>query len=221
MANSDLGIPESVGKEFVAADAAAAAARIMFRTPDGRALFLRRGADGDHAGEWCFPGRGIEAGETAEDAARREAAEETKSEMFLEAGPLQLVDRRTGPEGRSTGHRSIPAHAERRAFRLRMGSNVTPARAATSRSEALLSKLAMDEAPAHGLAFDRAIGRSRTRRYASRCGGRSPGPSRATPGPRAAPTFNNIPALSRHVPVTADDHQPGLVIGSRRACPDI
>lgn len=31
---------------------------------------------------------------------------------------------------------------------------------------------------------------------------------------KAAPTFNNIPLLSRHVPVTADDHQPNLVIGS-------
>jgi hypothetical protein len=31
---------------------------------------------------------------------------------------------------------------------------------------------------------------------------------------KAAPTFNNIPLLSRHVPVTADDHKPDLVIGS-------
>ena len=31
---------------------------------------------------------------------------------------------------------------------------------------------------------------------------------------KAAATFNNIPLLSRHVPVSADDHQPGLVIGS-------
>ena len=31
---------------------------------------------------------------------------------------------------------------------------------------------------------------------------------------KAAPTFNNIPLLSEHVPVTADDHQPGIVVGS-------
>ncbi|MDB5448413.1 MAG: uncharacterized protein JWQ97_3730 [Phenylobacterium sp.] len=31
---------------------------------------------------------------------------------------------------------------------------------------------------------------------------------------KAAPTFNNLPLLSRHVPVSAEDHQPGLVIGS-------
>jgi uncharacterized protein len=31
---------------------------------------------------------------------------------------------------------------------------------------------------------------------------------------KAAPTFNNIHMLSRHVPVTADNHKPDLVIGS-------
>lgn len=31
---------------------------------------------------------------------------------------------------------------------------------------------------------------------------------------KAAPTFNNLPLLSKHVPVTADDHQPNVVVGS-------
>ncbi|MDQ0507401.1 DUF2213 domain-containing protein [Xanthobacter agilis] len=31
---------------------------------------------------------------------------------------------------------------------------------------------------------------------------------------KAAPSFNNLPLLSRHVPVTADSHQPDLVVGS-------
>lgn len=31
---------------------------------------------------------------------------------------------------------------------------------------------------------------------------------------KAAPTFNNLPLLSNHVPVTADDHHPDLVVGS-------
>lgn len=44
---------------------------------DGNVLFLRRGNGGDHPGEWAFPGGHIEAGETPEDAARRETAEET------------------------------------------------------------------------------------------------------------------------------------------------
>jgi 8-oxo-dGTP pyrophosphatase MutT (NUDIX family) len=43
---------------------------------DGNVLFLRRGPDGDHPGEWAFPGGGVEAGESAEDAARRETMEE-------------------------------------------------------------------------------------------------------------------------------------------------
>jgi 8-oxo-dGTP pyrophosphatase MutT (NUDIX family) len=43
---------------------------------DGNVLFLRRGNGGDHPGEWAFPGGGVETGETAEDAARRETLEE-------------------------------------------------------------------------------------------------------------------------------------------------
>jgi uncharacterized protein len=31
---------------------------------------------------------------------------------------------------------------------------------------------------------------------------------------KAAPTFNRLPLLSRHVAVSANDHQPGLVIGA-------
>ena len=31
---------------------------------------------------------------------------------------------------------------------------------------------------------------------------------------KATPTFNDIPVLSRHLPITADDHKPDLVIGS-------
>jgi 8-oxo-dGTP pyrophosphatase MutT (NUDIX family) len=44
---------------------------------DGNVLFLRRGNGGDHPGEWAFPGGHIEAGETPEEAARRETQEET------------------------------------------------------------------------------------------------------------------------------------------------
>jgi 8-oxo-dGTP pyrophosphatase MutT (NUDIX family) len=45
-------------------------------TDEGRALFLKRSDEGDHAGEWCFPGGKIEPGETAEQAAIRETFEE-------------------------------------------------------------------------------------------------------------------------------------------------
>lgn len=48
----------------------------MFRVPGGELLFLKRSATGDHAGEWAFPGGGIEGDETAAQAAKREAEEE-------------------------------------------------------------------------------------------------------------------------------------------------
>jgi 8-oxo-dGTP pyrophosphatase MutT (NUDIX family) len=74
--HSTLGIPEKVGKEFVAADSEPAKAAGSLIIADGNVLFLRRGPDGDHPGEWAFPGGGVEAGETEEDAARRETLEE-------------------------------------------------------------------------------------------------------------------------------------------------
>jgi 8-oxo-dGTP pyrophosphatase MutT (NUDIX family) len=59
------------------ADAPAlAAAGVMFVTADGRVLLCRRVDDGHY---WAFPGGGIEAGETAEAAARREVLEETQA----------------------------------------------------------------------------------------------------------------------------------------------
>lgn len=67
------------------------AAGIMFITPSGNALFLKRSPVGDHAGEWCIPGGKIEDGETAEAAAAREAAEEIG---FLPDGTRKLHTRR-------------------------------------------------------------------------------------------------------------------------------
>ena len=49
----------------------------LLMAPDGRVLFLRRSDEGDHPGEWNFPGGKVEPGESAEDALRRELAEET------------------------------------------------------------------------------------------------------------------------------------------------
>ena len=54
------------------------AAGVMCVAPDGRMLFLKRSASArDHAGEWCFPGGGIDYGEDAYEAALRELREET------------------------------------------------------------------------------------------------------------------------------------------------
>ena len=51
------------------------AAGILFMCK-GNALFLKRSALGDHAGEWCFPGGKLEGNETPEQAALRECIEE-------------------------------------------------------------------------------------------------------------------------------------------------
>lgn len=53
------------------------AAGVVLKAPTGRWLFLKRSDLGDHAGKWAFPGGKIEDGETSEQAARRELAEET------------------------------------------------------------------------------------------------------------------------------------------------
>ncbi len=52
------------------------AAGILFVTPTGDALFLKRARGGDHVGEWCIPGGSTEIGESPEETARREAVEE-------------------------------------------------------------------------------------------------------------------------------------------------
>lgn len=52
------------------------AAGILFLTPNKRALFLLRGRGGDFPLSWCLPGGKLEDGETAEQAAEREAVEE-------------------------------------------------------------------------------------------------------------------------------------------------
>jgi hypothetical protein len=53
-------------------------AGIMFVSPTGNGLFLRR-TKGDHAGTWAFPGGKVEQGESTRMAARREAVEEIGS----------------------------------------------------------------------------------------------------------------------------------------------
>jgi 8-oxo-dGTP pyrophosphatase MutT (NUDIX family) len=73
--HSTLGIPESVGKEFVAADSAAPAtdcAGILFRAPGPLFLLVQR----SDTGEWEQPGGHAEGDETPEQAAARECIEE-------------------------------------------------------------------------------------------------------------------------------------------------
>lgn len=53
-----------------------AAAGILFRTPDGKVLLLRRSEEGDAPGQWALPGGRVEGNETPEQAAVRECYEE-------------------------------------------------------------------------------------------------------------------------------------------------
>ena len=71
-----VGIPQSVGKEFVG-DAPCTAAGALLISKDGEVLLMKRGPNADHAGEWALPGGKVEDGETAEATARRETQEET------------------------------------------------------------------------------------------------------------------------------------------------
>jgi 8-oxo-dGTP pyrophosphatase MutT (NUDIX family) len=59
-----------------------------------RALFLQRSLTGDHAGEFCWPGGGIEDGESASEAAARECVEEIGQ---MPKGTMVLHDRRISP----------------------------------------------------------------------------------------------------------------------------
>lgn len=66
------------------------AAGILFLAEDGRALLMRR-TGRDHAGEWAFPGGGVDGDETPEECARRELLEETGVSFD---GPLTVWTRR-------------------------------------------------------------------------------------------------------------------------------
>ena len=67
------------------------AAGVIITTTQGNALFLKRGDDGDHSGEWCWPGGGLESGEDAETAVIRETREETG---WIVDGPMHKLDQR-------------------------------------------------------------------------------------------------------------------------------
>jgi ADP-ribose pyrophosphatase YjhB (NUDIX family) len=65
---------------------------VLFR---GEAVLLVERARGPSEGLWSLPGGSIEAGETAEDAARREAREETGLVAHISglAGVYDIIDR--------------------------------------------------------------------------------------------------------------------------------
>ena len=75
------------------ADAELVKAAGVLTIADGNVLFLRRGPDGDHPGEWAVAGGKVEDGESPEDAARRETFEETGYE------PHKLIELGTTNDG--------------------------------------------------------------------------------------------------------------------------
>lgn len=73
------------------------AAGILFVAPDGDVLVLRRSsAEANFSGHWALPGGGVDAGETPEQGALREAREEMGVDA---AGGMKLLDRRMTPTG--------------------------------------------------------------------------------------------------------------------------
>jgi|WetSurMetagenome_2_1015567.scaffolds.fasta_scaffold01362_6 uncharacterized protein len=108
----NIGIPQAVGEEFTAKDAEpTAAAGVMIFDPDGHALFLRRSGEGDHPGEWCWPGGGVDPGETPESAARREVEEETGHQID---GKLILAHHNKGDVDFTTFAHQTPTRFEPR-----------------------------------------------------------------------------------------------------------
>ena len=70
------------------------AAGVLFRTPDGKVLLVKRTAEGDHAGEWAFPGGKIDEGESPQEAACRECFEELGDSVPVSPDNLKLHTRR-------------------------------------------------------------------------------------------------------------------------------
>ena len=95
------------------------AAGIAYVDPDGRALFLKRSGEGDAAGTWCFPGGGIEAGETAEDAAVRESHEECGANPYGARSLLAHTPMQGG------GHYTTFAQPVKHAFTPRLNGEHT------------------------------------------------------------------------------------------------
>jgi ADP-ribose pyrophosphatase YjhB (NUDIX family) len=109
-----VGIPRSVGKEFVAADAALPiAAGTVFVSPEGHVLLLKRagvkGVD-NYVGHWSLPGGKGEPGETPEQTADRESAEELGNTAPI--SKKKLLDRVKTPNGMVFHTFAQPVHSE-------------------------------------------------------------------------------------------------------------
>ena len=90
---SEPGAVSDALRRVSARDRGVNAAGILFITQAGETLFLKRGMNGDCPGTWGLPAGGIEAGESEEQAARRETREETGYDY---TGKLTTISRVNG-----------------------------------------------------------------------------------------------------------------------------
>ncbi|MGN6148818.1 MAG: NUDIX hydrolase, partial [Rhizomicrobium sp.] len=102
--HSNLGIPKSVGGEFVGKDAEESpqlAAGVIFIAPDGGVLLLCRSAqEPNYGGHWALPGGKGEPGEMPWEIACREAEEEIGSaNKHAWIGEPTIADEVTTPTG--------------------------------------------------------------------------------------------------------------------------
>jgi 8-oxo-dGTP pyrophosphatase MutT (NUDIX family) len=246
---------------------------IAFLAPGGLALFVKRGAGGDHQGEWCFPGGGTEGDETHDAAARREALEETGHDT-AGADLQEIAGTPIGEGGAGGMYRTyrfpldapfLPTLNDENTGHAwaKLSDPPQPLHPGTASAVEFLKALEPIAAD-HGLAFDRAPdGIQLDAKLAAARAGLAldyasvrtesvdghlhvsnthiskanicPYLGREIPNykelgleaekvyklfrdpaelAKAASTFNNKPLLSKHVPVSADDHPAELVIGS-------
>lgn len=271
---STLGIPKKVGEEYVGKDGKPIAAGIVFVAPDGEVLVLRRSStEKNYAGHWSLPGGKADDGETAKDAACREAIEELG--MDPGDGALKLLDCIETPNGmlfstfvRPTEKKFVPMlNDEHSGYAwTSLDSLPTPLHPGVKRvlgehigvtedmkpedwdnlregfarwtreeqkePEHQAADMAMDKFTVRTYDVDgrmhvamtnisksnvcpyfgreipdyESLGLNPDTRYQLL---RDPDELR-----KAAPSFNNIQLLIKHVPVSADDHQADLIVGS-------
>jgi len=81
---------------------------VVVPSEEGRILLIRRGSD-PYEGQWALPGGFVEVGETLEDAAAREAEEETGLKMEI----VRLVGVYSDPDRDPRGHNVSCAYLAR------------------------------------------------------------------------------------------------------------
>ena len=224
-------------------DGLRSAAGIALRTPEGAVLFLKRSTEGDAPGTWCLPGGHAEPGEDDHETALRELREETgyqndapeltrwdrtvhgdldfSTYRMDVAEPFvpKLNEEHTAFAWAPPGHPPEPLHPGVKRMLETKGLDAKPVAAldaATVRTYDADGRLRVALANISKATVNPYLGREipdfenlglepgRTYKLLRH-------PDELA---KAAPSFNGLPVLSQHVPVTADAHQPDLVVGA-------